>query len=230
MITFKHLIMKNYLKILSLSTMCLLIACNKDDEQVIKEETVNFFNLKTGNYWVYKNYDGDSIQNMKFSNTLDSVVLTDKFTFDKKDYFRKETFYKNVDANTWNSKSVYYISVNSKGHLITVGKDPRESNNQKEYTTHPGTDKDFSYQEEIIYGGESYGIVICKSENNQTINVEGKDYVSYPYIWRLQPNEKVKKELVSEFHYAKNVGLVKETTPMISGSFIIEKRLTSFKN
>lgn len=230
MITFKHLIMKNYLKILSLSTMCFMIACNKDDEQVIQEETVNFFNLKTGNYWVYKNYDGDSIQNMKFSNTLDSVVLTDKFTFDKKDYFRKETFYKNVDANTWNMKSSNYIYVNSKGHLITVGKDPRESNNQKEYTTHPGADKDFSYQEEIIYRGESYGTVVYKLEDNQNINVEGKDYVSYPYIGRLPANDKVRKELVSEYHYTKGIGMVKEVLATISGDTTFERHLVSYKN
>jgi len=219
--------MKNYLKITTVATMLCLISCDKEDDST-KTEQEDLFNLKVGRNWVYKNYNGDSLQNIRFSNSFDSVVLTDKFTFENKNYFKRETFYKNLNIGSWQWKSMNYIYVNPKGHLIIIEKNPRENNNQKEYVVHPGKDKDFTHQDEIIIGGESYGTVVYKSENNQTINVEGKDYLSYPYIGRLQPNEKVKKELVTELHYVKNVGLVKEILPAISGSFIIEKRLVSY--
>jgi len=221
--------MKNYLKITTVAAMLCLISCDKEDDTT-KAEQEDLFNLKVGRNWVYKNYYGDSIQGMKFSNTLDSVVLTDKFNFENKNYFKRETFYKNLNIGSWEWRSVNYIYINSKGHLITFAKDPRENNDQKEHTIHPGTDKDFIHQNEVIFAGESYGTVVYKLENNQSINVEGKDYLSYPYIGRLQPNEKVKKELVAEFHYSKDIGLVKEVTPSLSGYSVFEKHLVSYKN
>lgn len=222
--------MKNYFKLLSLSSLCLLTACEKSDDQVIQKDTADFFNLKVGNYWVYKNYAGDAIQNIEFSNSLDSVVITDKFTFDKKDYFKMETFYNKLNINDLIWKSANYFYINTKGYLIKVEEDPREKNNQKEYVMHPGVDKDFTFQQEIVLGGELYGIVNYKLENNKTINVEGKDYVSYPYIGRLPANEKIKKELVSEYHYTKGVGMVKEVLAAISGDVTFERHLVSYKN
>lgn len=221
--------MKNYLKITTIAAMLCLISCDKEDDNT-KIEKEDFFNLKVNRNWLYKNYNGDTTQGVKFSNTLDSVVLTDKFTFENKNYFKRETFYKNLNMDEWRLKEVKYIHVNSKGHLIMIEQDPREKNNQKESIVHPGMNKDFTHQEEFFVVGESYGIVVCKSENNQTINVEGKDYLSYPYIWRLQPNEKVPKELVSEYHYAEGIGMVKEVLAAISGDATWERHLVSYSN
>jgi len=191
-------------------------------------EQENFFNLKVGRNWVYKNYNGDSIQGMKFSNTLDSVVLTDKFNFENKNYFKREIFYKNLNIGSWEWRSVNYIYINSKGHLITFAKDPRENNDQKEHTIHPGLDKDFIHNDEVIFGGESYGTVVYKLEANRTISVEGTDYLSYPFVGRLQPNEKVPKERVTEYHYAKGVGMVKEVLAAIYGDATWERHLVSY--
>lgn len=221
--------MKNYLKITTIAAMLCMISCDKEDNNA-KTEQQDLFNLKVGRNWVYKNYIGDSLQNLKFSNSLDSVVLTDKFTFENKNYFKRETFYKNLNIDEWGLKEVRYIHVNSKGHLVIIEKDPRENNNQKEYVVHPGMDKDFTYEEEFFVAGESYGIIVYKSENNQNINVEGKDYLSYPYILSLQPNEKVKKELVSEYHYAEGIGMVKEVLAGLSGSGTFERHLVSYKD
>ncbi len=220
--------MKNYLKITTVVAMLCLISCDKED--AIKAEQEDLFNLKVGRNWVYKNYTRDSLQNLKFSNSFDSVVLTDKFTFENKEFFKSERFYKNLNVGSWERRGVNYIYVNFKGHLISFVKDPRENNDQNEYTIHPGTDKDFTYEEEFIVGEKSYGTVVCKLENNQNINVEGKDYLSYPYIWRLQPNEKVKKELVSEYHYAEGIGMVKEVLAALSGDATWERHLVSYKD
>ena len=221
--------MKNYLKITTIVAMLCLISCDKEDDTT-KIEKEDFFNLKVSRNWVYKNYYGVTIQGVKFSNTLDSVVLTDKFTLENKNYFKRETFYKNLNMDEWRLKEVKYIHVNSKGHLIMIGKDPREDNNQKEYTIHSGTDKDFIRQEEFFVGGEFLGNIVYKLEDNRTINVEGKDYLSYPFIARLQPNEKVPKELVSEYHYAKGVGMVKEVLAAINGDATWERHLVSYSN
>lgn len=221
--------MKNYLKITTVVALLCLISCDKEDDTT-KAEQEDLFNLKVGRNWVYKNYYGDSIQGMKFSNTLDSVVLTDKFTFENKNYFKRETFYKNLSMDEWGLKEVRYIHVNSKGHLIMVEQDPREKNNQKENLLHCGTDKDLKYEYEIVLGGESLGTVVYKLEANRTINVEGKDYLSYPFVGRLQPNEKVPKELVSEYHYAKGVGMVKEVLAAINGDATWERHLVSYSN
>ncbi|KAA5533922.1 hypothetical protein [Paenimyroides baculatum] len=221
--------MKNYLKITAVVTMLCLISCDKEDDST-KTEQEDLFNLKVGRNWVYKNYNGDSLQNIRFSNSFDSVVLTDKFTFENKNYFKRETFYKNLNIGSWQWRSVNYIYVNPKGHLITFGKDPREDNDQKEHTIHPGVDKDFIHNEEVIFGGESYGTVVYKLEANRTINVEGTDYLSYPFVGRLQPNEKIPKERITEYHYAKGIGMVKEVLAAIYGDATWERHLVSYSN
>lgn len=221
--------MKNYLKITTVVAMLCLISCDKEDDNT-KIEQEDFFNLKVGRNWVYKNYNGDSLQNIRFSNSFDSVVLTDKFTFENKEYFKKDTFYKNLNMDEWGFKEVRYIHVNSKGHLIIFEQDPRENNDKKEHTIHPGVDKDFIHNDEVVFGGESYGTVVYKLEANRTISVEGTDYLSYPFVGRLQPNEKMPKERVTEYHYAKGVGMVKEVLAGIYGDATWERHLVSYKD
>ena len=221
--------MKNYLKITTVLTMLCLISCDKEDDNAKKEQE-DLFNLKVGRNWVYKNYTRDSLQNLKFSNSLDSVVLIDKFTFENKNYFKRETFYKNLNMDEWRLKEVKYIHVNSKGHLIMIEQDPRAKNNQKESIVHPGMDKDFTYEEEFFLGGEFLSNIVYKLEANRTISVEGTNYLSYPFVGRLQPNEKIPKERVTEYHYAKGVGMVKEVLVAIYGDATWERHLVSYSN
>ena len=221
--------MKNYLKITTIVAMLCLISCDKEDDNT-KIEQEDFFNLKVSRNWVYKNYYGDTIQGIKFSNTLDSVVLTDKFIFENKNYFKRETFYKNLNMDEWRLKEVKYIHVNSKGHLIMIEQDPREKNNQKESIVHPGMNKDFTYEEEFFLGGEFLSNIVYKLEANRTVNVEGKDYLSYPFVARLQPNEKIPKERVTEYHYAKGIGMVKEVLVAVYGGGTWERHLVSYKD
>ena len=75
--------MKTYLKLIAFISVFLLISCeNEDDKTQIQQE--DYFNLKVGNTWVYKNYTRKSNQELENNNILDSVIITDKFSFENK--------------------------------------------------------------------------------------------------------------------------------------------------
>lgn len=221
--------MKTYLKFIAFIPLFSLIACDKEDDNTqIQQE--DYFNIKVGNTWVYKNYTRQSNQELQVSNILDSVIITDKFSFENKEYFVRETFKKNLDTDHIYLFSKKYININEKGHLALLEDHPQEKNNQKEYVLHPGTDKEFVFENEIIIGDVSYGNVVWRLENNQNINIGENQYVTLPFIGRLQPNEIVDRELVAESHYVINIGLVKEVSPGISGGLVWERHLLSYKN
>ncbi|HLW42074.1 MAG TPA: hypothetical protein VKY82_06865 [Flavobacterium sp.] len=221
--------MKTYLKFIAFIPLFSLIACDKEDDNTqIQQE--DYFNIKVGNTWVYKNYTRQSNQELQVSNILDSVIITDKFSFENKEYFVRETFKKNLDTDHIYLFSKKYININEKGHLALLEDHPLEKNNQKEYVLHPGTDKEFVFENEIIIGDVSYGNVVWRLENNQNINIGENQYVTLPFIGRLQPNEIVDRELVAESHYVINIGLVKEVSPGISGGLVWERHLLSYKN
>jgi len=221
--------MKTYLKLIAFISVFLLISCeNEDDKTQIQQE--DYFNLKVGNTWVYKNYTRKSNQELENNNILDSVIITDKFSFENKEFYVRETFKKYLTIHQTSLYQTDYLYINQHNHLISLAVHPEEENTLKEYVLHPGTDKELIFENEIIIGSNSYGKQIYQLENEKNIEIEGKSFLSSPFVGRLQPNDKITKELVTEYHYSKNIGLVKEIVPTVSGTTIFERHLISYKN
>ena len=221
--------MKTYLKLIAFISVFSLISCNNEDDKTqIQQE--DYFNLKVGNTWIYKNYTRESNQELENNNILDSVIITDKFSFENKEFYVRETFKKYLTTNQTSFYQTDYLYIDKQSHLISLTVHPEEENTPKEYVLHPGTDKELIFENEIIIGSNSYGKQIFQLENEKNIEIEDKSYLSSPFVGRLQPNDKISKELVTEYHYSKNIGLVKEILPAISGTTVFERHLISYKN
>lgn len=67
----------------------LLLSCKKENSNLANntEKEFNYMPLQIGNYWVYKNYDIDSVGNETDLNKIDSVIIKRDTIINTKQYF-----------------------------------------------------------------------------------------------------------------------------------------------
>ncbi len=210
-----------------------ITSCQKDDEAIIPDppisESSNFFNLKTGNTWVYKRYRyNKEIDEFIFDGKMDTVYLEKELMLNGEKYFKQ----KSIDINGKIKKEL--VTVNHFGHLI--GKSFKYYNNDvKQYLIHPG--KDFNLSNYIRSFSDNYfsvrGNINYSLNPIQEIQVEGVRYQTYPFLGIFIPFEGVEyPKMISGFgqYFQENLGRIKEVCKSSTGITAWEARLVSHFN
>lgn len=210
-------------------------SCTKDDEAIsieTNESESNFFNLKVGNVWVYKEYRevnqyGAIVDTSEFNFTnIDTVRITEKIRIDDREFYKMTSNRYGIDGRKISSTNTSFVKVNSYGHLV----------NSEGATIHPGKDKNLdNYNIGLIdfyYDKGSFEYELVGPEN---ISVEGKSYNTYylkgifTFTLNTFPDiENRNREYGS--YYQEGVGLVKRVANSFSSNLKIETRLVSYYN
>ena len=226
--------MKNLIvKVLILFVVSLLTSCSKKEEiQIIPTPNTQFFNLKIGNKWVYKKYDNSGINptQMAFTGEIDTVKIVSLETYQGLTFAKKSSHKINVLYNYDEPVTYSYVRVNNLGHLIEIMNIYNSGiptlTETDGLVLHPGLDQNYVYNQTFDYGSMEHHLY-----NSTNINVEGNNYLVYPYKGNFTPNPAY-SGLVSktiEFNYKQNVGLVKQVCHSVYGNYTWEKRLTSYE-
>ena len=86
-------IMKLYFYICFVQALLVLISCS--DNPVLVENSIKadkYFPMKTGNYWIYRTTELDTLGNPTAKISIDSTVITGSRNFGGLDFFKFETY------------------------------------------------------------------------------------------------------------------------------------------
>jgi hypothetical protein len=192
--------MKNLVAILAISAT--LFSCSNDNDS----NNEQFFNLKEGNLWVYKEYQSDyEGLNPAFTGTVDSVRVTGTEVIDAKTY-----------SVLQHSAGDYYeyVRVDENGHLVY----------NDGYVLHPGTDA--AYTTTIT---KDYGTISYATGTEAEINVEGSSYTLAPYVGYISANNNIPSGIGNSVSYKEGVGIVVNRARFVAGLMYIEYRLASYQ-
>lgn len=190
-----------------------LLSCQKDNDSIINPiEEPSYYPLQIGNYWVYENYEKDTLGNEKNIMIQDSITITKDTLINGNKYFVLEGSYTIYNQPKWR---VIDLLRDSAGYIVNAKGIKIMSN------TH--FDDNF-FVDEI---DESTKFYEKMTKNEGSINVPAgnfKDVITY--------NQKVilnKEEQTVPSHYAKGVGKITHTYKFLSEkNRISEKRLVKY--
>jgi hypothetical protein len=162
-----------------------LCSCsNSDDTTTIKPP---FFNLKTGNLWVYKRYSSSDAIHYTDDHFVDSVrVVGDSL-------LNGFTYSKIIHKETNDGMYLELLRVTADGHLI----------NADNFVKHPGYDSSYQYIQNLNGGTATYHLI-----GNQNITVENHNYDTSPFIADYVPLLPQFPNHTLKYFYAPNTGLV----------------------
>lgn len=176
--------MKKIVAFLAIGAM--LMSCSNDDDNQ-KDE---FFNLAEGNVWVYKRYYGKS-----FDDPGTFTGLTDTVRVVGQRYVNGKKYYEITHSNkTYDEFVDTFLRVNEKGHLV----------NHNDQVIHPGIDKNYQFTE-VSNGG---GYVDYQLSNVKDIDIDGQNYIVYPYIGDFKYDQGVVSGKFRSYDYQEGLGFV----------------------
>lgn len=202
-----------------------LVSCSSDSNEIDNNNN-SFFNINTGNKWVYKRYHHNSNTNEYFySHHIDSVFVTGDTVINTLNY--KKVMHKEYnDNNTFLSyidTRFEYLRVDNNDHLV----------DQFGHVLHPGFDNQYQHVHQYpIYGSttnEMLGEATFQLEAPQNILIEGANYLSYNYKGNFigNTNFNIPNNTI-HFMYSEQIGLVKQICPYASGFGFLEERLVYY--
>ena len=192
--------MKNTASFLLLFVVC---SCSNSDGNSTKPP---FFNLKTGNLWIYKKYTAADGVHFVYDNEIDSVrVIGDSLV---NGYIFSKISHKETNGEQY----LDLLRVDNNGHLI----------NESGFVKHPGYDATYQYVQTIFSGTISYHLL-----GSQNVTVENQYYNVSPYIGDFvsQLPEFANHQL--KYWYEPNNGLVLKFKSYYPKGADIEYRLVS---
>ncbi|WP_431136991.1 hypothetical protein [Psychroserpens mesophilus] len=205
-----------------LITVCMLslfFSCSNDDSQTNEElQEDNFYALRVGNSWVYKNYKYNvNMQTYEYTGVVDSVSIVSKETILGVDYFKFRRF------TTGNEEGITFCNPNGEhfeylreydGNLIWD--DGRVKFTNSNYTERIlNTDPNLSLRE-ILVEGETEMTV----EAGTFTCINSERYM----ISNGEPTSGLDK-----FYYADGFGLIYDTSSFVSDEIpSIIRRLDSY--
>ena len=224
--------MKKLVKtIVLLVSVILVYSCNNDDDSNNMENTP-FFNLHTGNYWIYKEYYYSQNQ-LAFTGNVDSVAVVGTSFVNGLEFHKQITYRKNASTSYYEKDSCY-LRINSQGHLVKL-----KSINQQNiepitetsgFVLHPGLDFNYVQDHNFIMQEVIFGTIEYKLYNPIEISVENSNYFAYPFKGNFVPLDSF-PDLESkkiEYYYTENIGLVKEICPFVTSNSFLENRLIAY--
>ncbi len=209
-------------------TVCLMTimiySCKKDnDEDITTPPSItnykNYSQLKVGNYWIYEEFNVDSLGNATTKNIFDSCYV------EKDTMINAKSYYKIVKPNPYSSDqksvsfqrdSLHYI-VDSDGAILFSSQD-FASTLETNY---------------LVFESDTLCVIKRKmTDKNITVNtpagtfitLNAKEIYSMSPPWTFAGNPRYRN-----IKYAENIGIVVETLPfLISNPNYIERRLVRY--
>jgi hypothetical protein len=208
--------------ILALST--LIISCKKEQDPIPETPAAttypNYSKLAIGNYWVYQQYDLDTLGNLTAKNNFDSCYVASDTSINGNTYFKlikpKPYVASQVDVS-YLRDSLSYI-VNESGKILFSSSDASTIFATNYYTATP-TDTLCK----VVFKMDGQATVVSTDAGNfNALNAQEKFYM-YP---NYQSAGSIR---FRNYKYAENVGLVTEVLPFFaSAPFYTERRLVRY--
>jgi hypothetical protein len=186
-----------------------LISCSDDNSA----PPDNFFNLQTGNLWVYKRFNsGDGI-NYVASARIDSVSVTGTSEIAGLTYstLLHKVYYNGASPELTEE----HVREDDGGHLV----------NSSGYVLHPGNDASFTNTRAIVVGNETLGNINYHLNAPMNVTVEGEQYYIYPYIGDYVPLDPANDAQYIFDYYQEGLGLVNQHCSAVNGPSCYEDRL-----
>lgn len=202
--------------------MIVLSSCSNDDSPDSLQE--DFFNLETGNVWVYKRYYSNDDLNYSFMNQIDSVKVEGDTLINNLTY--KKVVRKKYTGGDYAYSITENLRVNDNGHMV----------NEQGVVIHPGTDNQFQYSKVVELTNEFGGDLVVFGNihfqllpNLLQVNVEGEDYLVHSYYGNFVSDnlEQTPNNYVF-YQYKSGLGFVCEHEAALSGYGFFENRLVYY--
>jgi hypothetical protein len=201
-----------------------LLSCSSDSDEIETTSNDNsFFNINTGNKWVYKRYFfSNSTNEYSASNHIDSVFVTGDTVINALNY--KKLMHKEyvdiVQSPNIFTISFGYLRIDENDHLVSTNG----------FVLHPGFDDQYQYVHNYNIAGDpsngTLGQATFQIEAPQNILVEGTNYLSYDYKGNFigNPSLNIPNNTI-HYMYSEQIGLIKQVCPYASGYGLYEDRL-----
>jgi hypothetical protein len=217
--------MKNVILMIGIF-MC-LCSCKKDDDKKKSEITnSDYLPMKVGNYWVYQEYEIDTIGNERQTSIFDSAVITKDTLINSKIYYRLDNFvyYSISDVIKVDLLGTVYYRDSSKNLISSKG--------QIVFSEDNFSDTLFK-KAELLQGDTIYWITF-KMERplgnvntpagifNNLLNFKGTVICNPKYT-------SIKNPRYVNIFYAKEVGEILQSNIYVLGGGSVEKRLVRYQ-
>jgi len=207
--------------ILSLCISALLFSCSSDDDnQILKIQEDNFYALKVGNSWVYKNYRyNNATDDYVDSGVIDNVSIISTQVINGEKYFEFKTITSgNINNSPLNGNlngEQYELLRDSLGYLVSDTGFIKYTNN--DYSERVVQTYDYA----TLYNRLNPGTTTVNTEAGTFECLDMELYGVSP-IYGPYPSR-------DHYNYADGIGLVFNTISYISSSeHIMERRLDSY--
>ena len=220
----KRLILKTFL----FSVCIFLFSCNNNDDQLNTQVDQPFFNINSGNKWVYKIYQNNPNDSAEyvFTGVIDSVKIVGT------ENIQGFMFAKKSSKKTNRPVTYSYIRINNSGHLVEISDMDNIGilTETSGLVLHPGMDSSYTYNFNVA-GNPDIGNVEYHLYDTVNINVEGINYLVLPYhgIFTPSTNSFNLQSKTVGVDYTQNIGLVKSVTKSIVENYTFEERLISYQ-
>lgn len=200
-------------------------SCNDDNDTAVNTPPPSFFNLNTGNEWVYKKYENsnDNPDHFTFTGITDSVKVLGVANING------VLFSKLSHKKTGQEVYHEYMRVNSTGHLVSFtdliyfSSFGGISETNPSQALHPGLDSNYQVTTTSEYGSLHYHL-----NNLSNISVEGNNYLVSPYVGDFILTIPDTGFKTVEYNYQPTIGLVKQVCHSVGGNYTWEERLVSY--
>jgi hypothetical protein len=190
-----------------------MISCSNDSES----QDDGFFNLETGNLWVYKRFNSGDGTTFTPSTRVDSVRVTGTTVIEGENYATLS--HKVYSTGVLSEQFEQHFREDINGHLV----------NDAGFVLHPGNDASYTHVRPFMVGDEQLGNVNYHLETPVNLTVEGQDYFVFPYIGDyvpLNPNEQI--QFIFD-QYQEHLGLVVQHCSSVAGTWCYEDRLIHYE-
>jgi hypothetical protein len=203
-----------------------LFSCNKKSETIIATSIIypSYSGLKTGNYWIYQQFDIDGLGNATAKNVFDSCYV------EKDTLIKDHTYYKILKPKPYTSPTVYeatylrdslHFIINSKGSIKFSSKEFAST---------------FSEGYQILAPNDTLiKFSLQMDDKMTTVNTTAGIFPTldckYTYTYSANPKNGsyTGKTIYIHSRFAESIGLVIETLPFIQySSSNIERRLVRY--
>ncbi|HEX9981213.1 MAG TPA: hypothetical protein VGB50_11675 [Flavobacterium sp.] len=222
--------MKNFFILLIVFAGVLSFASCDNDSPASEQE---FFNLKVGSQWSYKQYSYmvDTQDNYAYNGISDVIEVVDNISLNGIEFAKLKRIRTNENPGGSTSESFLYQRINEEGHL--VGYDPLfgtplpDDLSQITETSgmmfHPG--KDISYENS---NSAVFGTLFTHVIEGLQIVIEGNTYAVNSLVIDFTPPDATAPTRHSYSDYENKIGRVRSQYVPVSGSNVTEDRLVSF--
>jgi hypothetical protein len=173
----------------------------------------NFFNLETGNLWVYKRFNSPDNITYTASTRIDSVSVIGTVVFEGDTYSRM--LHKIYNAGIFSEQFEQNLRVDENGHLVFPSG----------LVLNPGTDTEFT----DVRPFQDAGNITYQLDDPIDVTVEGQEYFVYPYVGDYVPFNDQQPGQVIYDQYQSGLGLVCQHCTNPQGTSFYEDRLISFE-